>query len=144
VTRDPKRQRVEAKAAKDVAAETLRSAAQAEWLARRDFMRQSRGQDLTLPQETSTHFETVVQAIHARALTVLDDIQCHDPDPKYRIAAADSILRYDLERRRIVAELDAKHPQVVEHKPQPGQLSDGVPREEKVAILRKLALVGGA
>lgn len=129
---------VQLKAATQLANETMRASAVAEWHARREYMRASRGEDLTLPKVLE---ESATQAINARALAVLCDIAVHDPDPRWRTRAAELILQYDIERQKLQAGLDAKHPvvQAAQH----AQVVDAdVPREEKIRILRAIGKTG--
>lgn len=134
---EPADKSVQLKAAKQVATQTIRHAATAEWLARRRYTHASRGGKLVLPQQLE---ETAVQAIHARALAKLDDIAQHDPEPRWQLRALEILTDYHLERLRIQAGLDAKHPIVEAAKP--AAPADDVPREEKIRILRALARSG--
>jgi hypothetical protein len=132
---------IERAAAKQLANETMREAASAEWFARRSYMKAARGGDLALPESLES---TRTQAIYARALAKLEDTALHDPDPKYSNQACELILNYAIETQRIQAGLDAKHP-IVEAAQPTQQPANDLTREEKVALARShLKLARGA
>lgn len=108
-----------------------------EWIARRRYMKAARGGALVLPDAEMG--AGIRQAIYARSLTILDDIARNDPEPRYRIRAAEVIQQTALAEMKLRAELESKRPFVETAQPAAADDSPPIPKSEQIAILRALA-----
>jgi hypothetical protein len=100
MTSEVNRRRAKREAATRVAAETLRHVAAQEWHAEREFMRKSRGKDLTIDEVTEAIGTKTAKGFSV-AMQILVDNALHAPTAQERRKNAEILAKVHLAEREL-------------------------------------------